>query len=70
MLKDSINLRAIFNDKLNDEVINYLAMFSPREIKLSIELALGRAAIAKRSNLIILDFDKVVQKNITKFGFV
>lgn len=70
MLKDSTNLTSKFNAKLNDEVINYLASFSPRVIKLSIEFALGKAALAKRKNLMTIDFDKVVPKKAFHVGFI
>lgn len=70
MLKDSANLTAKFNAKLNDEVINCLARFSPRAIKLSIEFALGKAALAKRRNILLTDLGFVVKVEKTKIGFM
>jgi len=55
---------------LNDEVINYLASLSPRAIKLSIEFALGKAALAKRSSILLIDLDFVAKVEKVKIGFL
>lgn len=70
ILKDSANLSSRLNAKLNDEVINCLAGLSPRAIKLFIEFALGKAALAKRNNLMAVDFDIPTPKKSFHIGFI
>ena len=70
ILSESELLKSKFEAELSDDVIDYLINLSPRRIKLSIETGLGRAAIAKRSNLRVEDFDQVAHKIKTSIGFI
>lgn len=70
ILNESDLLKSKFDSNLSYEVINHVAQLSPRRIKLSIETALGKAAIAKRNTLLIEDFDKIKNTNKSKIGFI
>jgi ATP-dependent Lon protease len=70
ILNESDLLKSKFDSNLSDEVINHVAHLSPRRVKLAIETALGKAAIAKRGTLTINDFD--IKQNVVekKIGFI
>ena len=64
VLNESPSIKARFVAELADEVANLLAILSPRKMRLSIETALGRAALARRDLLIAEDIDVEVPEDI------
>jgi ATP-dependent Lon protease len=70
LLNESMSLKQRFADTLADDVARLLADLSPRKMKLAIEIALGKAALVKRSKLIIEDFDITSKQPINKIGFI
>lgn len=70
LLNESPSLKARFNAELNEVVTNALSALSPRKMRLAIETALGRAALAKRNRLVVEDFDIVQQVEKMKIGFI
>ena len=70
LLSESKSINARFTAELSDDVTLLIASLSPRKMRLAIEIALGRAALAGRSILIAEDID-IVEKSIeTKIGFL
>ena len=70
LLTESPSLKARFSDELTEAVTDALAALSPRKMRLAIETALGRAALAKRNNLLVQDFDVVQKVEKMKIGFM
>lgn len=70
ILDESPSLKSKFTVDLNDSVINLVAELSPRKMRLAIEIALGKAALAKRKNLICKDFTIEQKKDKLKIGFM
>lgn len=70
ILDESPSLKLKFTGDLNDSVINLVAELSPRKMRLAIEIALGKAALAKRKNLICKDFTIEQKKDKLKIGFM
>lgn len=70
LLKESSSLKQRFSDVLTDDVTNLLAHLSPRKMKLAIEIALGKAALAKRSELLMEDFEVYEEAMSIKMGFL
>lgn len=71
VLNESPSIKARFVAELADEVAHLLAILSPRKMRLSIETALGRAALAGRELLIAEDIDVEVPKDKRqRIGFV
>ena len=57
LLTESPSAQARFTDDLPHEVAQLLSMLSPRKMRITIEMALGRAALAKRDFLMTQDID-------------
>ena len=70
LLNESPSLKARFTAELSEVVISALSVLSPRKMRLAIETALGRAALAKRNNLLVQDFDVVQKVEKMKIGFM
>lgn len=70
LLNESTYLKQRFADTIADDVARLLADLSPRKMKLAIEIALGKAALVKRSKLKIEDFDITPKQPINKIGFI
>ena len=71
VLNESPSIKARFVAELADEVAHLLAILSPRKMRLSIETALGRAALAGRDLLIAEDIDVEVPEDVRqRIGFV
>ena len=70
LLNESPSLKARFNAELNEVVTNALSALSPRKMRLAIETALGRAALANRKRLVVEDFDIVQKVEKMKIGFI
>jgi ATP-dependent Lon protease len=59
-----------FEDELEDVVANILAKLSPRQMRIGIEIAFGKAALAKRNKLTEDDIDVVEVEEKMKIGFI
>ena len=70
LINESITIKQKFSDKLSDEVSNLIADLSPRKMRLAIEVALGKAAIANRKALIAADIIAIENKPSNKIGFI
>ena len=70
LLTESPSLKARFAGELTEVVTDVLAALSPRQMRLAIETALGRAALAKRNSLEVQDFDIVHKVEKMKIGFM
>jgi Cdc6-like AAA superfamily ATPase len=70
LLDESPSLKVRFNNELSADVTDLLASLSPRKVRLAIEIALGRAAMAKRNALRPEDVDAVEKVAKMKVGFM
>ena len=70
LLNESPLLKARFAGDLTEVVTYALAALSPRKMRLAIETALGRAALAQRNSLMLQDFDIVQKVEKIKIGFM
>ena len=70
LLGESNTLKTRFASTLTDEVAQLLATMTPRKMRLAIEIALGRAAVAKRTKLIANDINVVKKPLKMKIGFL
>ena len=70
LLGESNTLKTRFAITLTNEVAQLLATMSPRKMRLAIEIALGRAALAGRNMLIAEDIDVVEKVLKMKIGFI
>lgn len=71
LLSESNTLKTRFACSiLTDEVAQLLSTMSPRKMRLAIEIALGRAALAGRNMLIAEDIDVVEKVLKMKIGFI
>jgi ATP-dependent Lon protease len=70
LLDESTSLKARFIGELSDDVTHLLASLSPRKMRLAIEIAMGRAALAGRDKLLVGDVDLVAKVAERKIGFI
>ena len=71
LLSESPSAQARFTDDLPHEVAQLLSSMSPRKMRITIEMALGRAALAKRDFLTTQDIDvEESEAKKRKIGFV
>lgn len=70
LLKDSKALSQKFNKNITADVIEKLISLTPRKMKLEIEMALGKAAIAKRDHVIASDITTLKKSQSNKMGFI
>ena len=71
LLSESPSAQARFTDDLPHEVAQLLSSMSPRKMRITIEMALGRAALAKRGFLTTQDIDvEEPEAKKRKIGFV
>lgn len=70
LLQESSALNERFSHELTDEVTDILATLSPRKMRLTIECALGRAAMACRNTIEPEDIDIEVKPVKMKVGFL
>ena len=71
LLSESPSAQARFTDDLPHEVAQLLSSMSPRKMRITIEMALGRAALAKRGFLTTQDIDvEESEAKKRKIGFV
>ena len=70
LLEETPSLRARFSTDLQNDVTLLLTSFTPRKIRLAIEIALGRATLAERNMLIAEDIDVVEKLLKMKIGFI
>lgn len=52
LLNDSASIKAKFTSELSHDVTYLIASLSPRKMRLALEIALGRAALAGRDKLL------------------
>ena len=71
LLSESPSAQARFKAELSHEVAQLLSSMSPRKMRITIETALGKAALAKRDFLTIQDIDvEEPEAKKRKIGFV
>ena len=71
LLSESPSAQARFNAELSHEVAQLLSSMSPRKMRITIETALGKAALAKRDFLTTQDIDvEEPEAKKRKIGFV
>ena len=71
LLSESPSAQARFTDDLPHEVAQLLSSMSPRKMRITIEMALGRAALAKRDFLKTEDVDmETPETKKQRIGFV
>ena len=70
IVNESSIIKQRFSNKLPEDVAALIADLSPRKMRLDIEVALGKAAIAKRKTLVVSDFIAPEVKLSRKIGFV
>lgn len=70
LLNESQSFKTRFVAELADEVTLLLASMSPRKMRLAMEIALGRAALAGRDVLIAEDIDLIEKSIEIKIGFL
>jgi ATP-dependent Lon protease len=70
LLGESNMLKTRFASTLSDEVAQLIATMTPRKMRLAIEIALGRAAVANRNKIIANDIDVVDTPLKMKIGFM
>lgn len=70
LLNDSASIKAKFTSELSHDVTYLIASLSPRKMRLALEIALGRAALAGRDKLLKQDIDVVKKVEESKIGFI
>ncbi|MES2662916.1 MAG: AAA family ATPase [Pseudomonadota bacterium] len=70
LLNDSASIKARFTNELSHDVTCLLASLTPRKMRLALEIALGRAALAGRDKLLKQDIDVIKKVEERKIGFI
>lgn len=71
LLNESPSVKTRFTEDLSDEVSHLLSAKSPRQMRITLQTALGRAALAKRNFLLTEDIDvEAPETKKSRIGFV
>lgn len=70
LINESPSIKSRFNNGLSEDVIALLSDLSPRKMKLAIEMAFGKAAVAKKDRISCEEFNIQQKNKIRKIGFI